>query len=354
MACSIAAVLTTACQLSGAPAALGSDPVGERPSREKTGVPEGHSENVMPTASLTLSVRWPAARSTQVIPEGVRELACRLVPDTSDLPTERRTIPRLVGSVGQATFYGLRPGNWTLFVEGRNTLRELVVAGSTRVHLLPNTRGRALVTLAPPDQPLALRRANPVTAFRGEVVTLDGDGFGATRGASFSLKLGDRAIEGDALVGLPGEPPLGRASDNTLSFRVPADATGGPLVLTIDGQSATLTETIEVIASVSVFPRRLVMGPDDKPTFAVSFLNASGQPVTRPPNGLTGGRPVYDEVPVQVDCGDDEFFSLEAVDALTQSVSVVDAYKGCLKEGFGSFVVGVPPLTATVDIEVRK
>jgi hypothetical protein len=301
-----------------------------------------------------LSVRWPSARSIQVIPEGVRELECRLVPDISGLPTERRIIPRLVGSVGQATFHGMRPGSWTLFVEGRNTLRELVVTGSTRVNLLPNSRGRALVTLAPPNQPLVLRSANPKTAFRGEVVTLDGDGFGATRGASFSLKLGDRAIEGDALVGLPDEPPLGRASDNTLSFRVPTDATGGPLVLTIDGQSATLSETIEVIASVSVFPRRLVMGPNDKHAFTVAFLNALGQPVTRPPNGLTGGRAVYEEHPVQEDCRDDEFFSLEAVDALTQSVYVVEAYKGCLKQGFGSFVVGVPPLTATVDIEVRQ
>ncbi|MEB3238341.1 MAG: hypothetical protein VKO64_12050 [Candidatus Sericytochromatia bacterium] len=305
-------------------------------------------------ASLTLSVRWPATRTAQLIPEGVRELTCRVVPDEAGVPVERRTIPRLVGSVGQATFYALKPGDWTLVVEGRNVLKELVVSGSTRVRLQPNGRHRAHVVLAPPDQPLTLKRANPLTAFRGEVVTLDGAGFGASRGASYSLTLGDQVIEGEALASRPGEPPLGRASDNTLSFRVPLDATGGSLVLNIEGSTATLPETIEIIASVSVSPQSIYMGIEDTATFSVSFLDAFGQPVGRPPNGLTGALPSYDPDPVQLDCGDDEFFSLTALGAGTQQVSVVDAYKGCLKVARGGFVVGVPPLTATVDIEVAR
>ncbi|MEB3299119.1 MAG: hypothetical protein VKO21_06500 [Candidatus Sericytochromatia bacterium] len=304
--------------------------------------------------SLTLTVRWPDTRTTQLIPEGVRELACRLVPDAAQASTQYRTIPRLVGSVGTATFTSLRPGGWTLFVEGRNSLGELLVAGSTRVQLTPNGRQKAHVVLAPPNQPLALSRANPLTAFRGETVSLDGTGFGATKGASFSLTLDGRTVGGEALVARPGEPPLGRTSDNTLSFRMPQDATGGVLVLTVDGESVTLPDPFEVVASVSITPSVIKMKVPDSATFSVAFLDYELKPVKRLPNGLTGAMPFYDENPVQTDCGDDEFFSNEAVDALTQRIYVVDVYKSCLRTARGGFTVGVPPLTATMDLEVTR
>lgn len=221
---------------------------------------------------LSLTLRWPA-RAAQYIPEATSVIDFKVYQAGSDTPLSAQSAARPSSGTTTLTFDRLPAGEVIVTGNAKDSTGKVLSAGSVRITIVANALAQGRLTLYSTEE-LRLTAMSATNGDPGATVTLFGSGFGASRNATYSVRLGGLAVPGADLV---------RPDDTTLTFKVPAEATTSVVTLQVEQQATTSAQVFTTIRSWALSPTSAdVYVPNGVATFSAVARDWLGQPVADP------------------------------------------------------------------------
>lgn len=193
---------------------------------------------------LSLSIRWPQ-RQAQYIPAETTRIEFKVFPAASIEPIATQEIARPNGgATGTVSFDRLPAGEVVVTGSAKDANGKIVSAGSVRLAIVANQRIKGGLTLVSTEVPKILSLW-PTSGDPGTPLSLFGTGFGSSRNATYSVRVGGVEVPGSG---------LNRSDDSTLTFTVPPGATNSVVVLTVESKSTASVEVFRTVHSWSLTP----------------------------------------------------------------------------------------------------
>lgn len=260
-----AALVATACQtlMATRPPATGAGAA--------IGARAGHRQ---PVGSLGLNIRWPQ-RWAQYIPPETKAIEFKLYAANQATPFLTRTVPRPAGDgVSPVRFDDLPSGDLQVQGTARDGSGKAVASGVAAITILPNQLVSGALHLDSTEEfriiSLSAWSSDPTSR-----VTIMGLGFGESRNASYSVRVGDLTVPAS---------DLSREDDTTLSFKVPEGATNSVVFLQVGTRTAESHRDFRTIRAWELSPATAdVFVPYGDQTFSAEAEDFEGNTIVNPP-----------------------------------------------------------------------
>lgn len=239
---------------------------GERPGGQ---APDLSPASTGPGGAVRLVVAWPR-REAMFLPVSAESI--EIVAYKGDR-AEPLATGRATRSPGQSqstvTLDRLPPGELAIGVTARDIMGEVVAAGDATASITPNRLARVAISLEPSELPEILS-FSPASTVPGEPIAVTGRGFWLDAPERYAFTIAGAAV------------PWYRAylqGRSKFVLTVPAGAGSGSVDVKVGPYTARSVTPFVAVASISLQPLEVTLGPGEKVQFTAKAYDAAGREI---------------------------------------------------------------------------